>query len=258
MSAAPAGFDLEGRNAMVTGASSGLGRHFALVLARAGARVAVAARRGERLAAVAEEIAAFDGRAIPVQMDVTDADSVRAGVAAAETELGPLSVLVNNSGVAVTKPALEQEEADWDKVLDTNLKGVWLVAQEVGRHMAAHGHGGSIINIASILGIRVGKQLLPYATSKAGVIQLTRALALELAEHGIRVNAIAPGYFRTEINQEFFDSPAGQKVIKRIPFGRIGRQEELDGVLLLLASDASSFMTGSVIKVDGGHAINQV
>ena len=251
-------FRLDGRNAIVTGASSGLGRHFAMTLARAGARVALAARRGDRLAAVAAEIAAFDGRAIPVQLDVTDSDSVRTAVAAAATELGPITVLINNSGVAVTKSALDYEEADWDHVVDTNLKGAWLVAQEVARHMAEHGHGGSIINIASILGFRVAKNLIAYAASKAGLVQVTKALALELAEKNIRVNAIAPGYFETEINRDFFTSEAGRKMIKRIPQRRIGQLEELDGVLLLLASDASRFMTGTVIPVDGGHSINSV
>lgn len=258
MSSVPSPYSLTGRNAIVTGASSGLGRHFAVTLARADARVALVARRTERLNEVADEIAAFDGRAIPVKMDVTDLESVRAGVAAAETELGPVSILINTSGLAVTKPALEQEEADWDAVLDTNLKGAWLVAQEVARYMAEHGHGGSIVNIASVLGLRVAKQLAPYIASKAGLVHLTRALALEWASYGIRVNAIAPGYFRTEINKDFFESQAGQKMIKRIPMRRIGKMEELDGPLLLLASDASRYMTGSILVVDGGHLVNSL
>jgi len=245
---------LEGRNAIVTGASSGLGRQFALTLARAGVRVALAARRADRLQAVADEIAGFDGRAIPVRLDVGEPESVRECVEAAETELGPITILVNNSGMAVTKPALEQEVADWDSVVGTNLRGAWLVAQEVARHMAGHGHGGSIINIASILALRVAKGLAPYAASKAGLAQLTRALALELAEHGIRVNAIAPGYFETEINAGFFDTDAGRKMMRRIPMGRIGRMEELDGLLLLLASDASAYVTGAVLVVDGGQS----
>lgn len=255
---APVSLDLTDKNALVTGASSGLGRHFALTLARAGARIALAARRADKLAEVAAEIAAFDGRGIPVQMDVTDVDSVRAGVAAAETELGAITILVNNSGVAVTKSVLDQDETDWDAVVDTNLKGAWLVAQEVARHMAGHGHGGSIINIASVLALRVTKHLAPYAASKAGLAQLTKAMALELAEHDIRVNAIAPGYFETKINKEFFETRPGQRMVKRIPQGRIGRLEDLDGVLLLLASDASRYMTGDIITVDGGHAINSL
>ncbi|MDJ0950548.1 MAG: glucose 1-dehydrogenase [Alphaproteobacteria bacterium] len=246
---------LEGRNALVTGASSGLGRHFALTLAKAGARVALAARRGHRLAEVAAEIADFDGRGIPVQMDVTDTDSVRAGVAAAATELGPITILLNNSGVAVTKSVLDQDETDWDAVVGTNLKGAWLVAQEVARHMVGHGHGGSIINIASVLALRVAKHLAPYAASKAGLLHLTEALALELAAQDIRVNAIAPGYFATEMNQDFFATEAGQRMIKRIPQRRIGELDDLNGALLLLASDASRYMTGALITVDGGHAV---
>ena len=251
-------FDLEGKNALVTGASSGLGRHFAVTLARAGARVALAARRTDRLNEVADEIAAFDGRGIPVQMDVTDADSVHAGVAAAATELGPITILVNNSGTAVTKSIMDLDETDWDSVVGTNLKGAWLVAQEVARHMIGHGHGGSIINIASVLAFRVAKNLAPYAASKAGLAHLTQAMALELAEQDVRVNAIAPGYFETEMNRGFFATEAGAKMIKRIPQKRIGKLEDLNGPLLLLASDASRYMTGSVVTVDGGHTVTSI
>jgi NAD(P)-dependent dehydrogenase (short-subunit alcohol dehydrogenase family) len=249
---------LDDQVAVVTGASSGLGRHFAMTLAQAGAKVAVAARRTDRLHDVVAEIEAFDGRAICVGLDVTDGDSVREAVRSVETELGPIAVVVNNAGVAVTKPALETSDEDWDAVMDVNLRGVWIVAREMAKHMEAHGHGGSIINIASILGTRVTKQLATYATSKAGVIHLTKALALEWAVHGIRVNAIAPGYFETEINRGFFESEAGAAMIRRIPQRRLGQPSELDGALLLLASDAGSYITGSVITVDGGHSVSSI
>ncbi len=252
-------FSLEGQCAIVTGASSGLGRHFALTLARAGAKVALAARRLEKLQALADEIAAFDGRAIPVHLDVTDAQSVREAVLTAETELGPITILVNNSGVAVRKPIFEHDEADWDLVVDTNLKGAWLMALEVSRHMVKLGHGGSIINISSILGYgRVSSQVPEYCASKAGLVQLTKAMASELARNDIRVNAIAPGYIETELNSEFLRGELGQKLISRIPQRRVGTPKDLDGVLLLLASDASSFMTGSVITIDGGHSVASV
>ncbi len=246
-------FDIEGRAAIVTGASSGLGRHFALTLARAGAKVAVMARRAGNLDALVAEIEAKDGRAVPIPLDVTDPDSIREAVAAAETELGPIAILVNNAGVAVTKPVLDVQESDWDKVMDTNLKGAWLMAQEVARHMTRLGHGGSIINIVSITAFRIAGHLSVYAASKAALMQLTRSMALELARENVRVNAIAPGYVLTDINREFFETPAGERMIRRVPQGRIGRPEDLDGALLLLASDASAYMTGSAIVVDGGH-----
>lgn len=247
-------FNLEGKAAIVTGASSGLGRHFAVTLARAGAKVALAARRLDALAELAQEIEAFDGRAIPIALDVTDAVSVRDCVTAAEMELGPLSILVNNAGMAKTKPSLEVSEADWDQVLDTNLKGAWLMAQETAKHMAKLGHGGSIINIASVLGLRATGQLAAYSASKAALVNLTRALAIDLARHDIRVNALAPGYVKTDINREFLDSPAADPLRKRIPQRRFGQPEDLDGALLLLASEASRYMNGSIIVVDGGHS----
>lgn len=248
-------FDLSGQAALVTGASGGLGRHFAIALARAGAKVALCARRADRLAEVAREIQAMDGSAMPIVMDVIDAHSVRDGVAAAETELGSLSILVNNSGVADAGAGfLEQDEADWDRVVDTNLKGAWLVAREVARHMARLGHGGRIVNVGSILGARATAGVPAYAASKAGLVQLTRAMAVELARHDIRVNALAPGYVETDLNRKFLGSPAGQAMLKRIPGRRFGRMEDLDGALLLLASGASAYMTGSVITVDGGQS----
>ncbi|MCZ6675867.1 MAG: glucose 1-dehydrogenase [Candidatus Poribacteria bacterium] len=247
-------FDLTDRCAIITGASRGLGRHFALTLARAGAQVVLAARGMDRLQAIVKEIEAFNGRAIAVGVDVSNGADVRECVKTAEKEIGPINVLVNNAGIAVAKPLLEQEEDDWDRVLDTNLKGAWLMAQEVARHMVRVGQGGSIINIASVLGFRGTSQLPGYCASKAGMINLTRAMAVELARHGIRVNAIAPGYVETDMNRRFFSTEAGQRLIQRIPQRRLGQVEDLDGVLLLLASDASNYMTGSVISIDGGQS----
>lgn len=247
---------LAGRVALITGASRGLGRGFALTLARAGAAVAVTGRDMERLGALGDEIMGAGGRAAPIALDVTDAAAVTAGVAAAEDALGPLDILVNNSGVALTKAALEMSEADWDYVVDTNLKGAWLVAQAVAKGMVARGRGGRIINIASIASSVVLGQLSAYCASKAGLAHLTRALAVEWARHDIQVNAIAPGYIETDMNKDFFASAAGQALIRReIPQRRIGQPEDLDGALLLLASDASRFMTGAIIAVDGGHAV---
>lgn len=248
-------FHLDDKVALVTGASSGLGRHFALTLARAGCKVAVAARRLDRLRALVREIEAFDGRALAIALDVTDAASVAEAVAAAETELGPIAVLVNNAGAASAASALDLDETDWDQVMDTNLKGAFLVARETARRMKRLGHEGAIVNIASVLGERPAAGLAAYCASKAGLIQLTRVLALELARDRIRVNALAPGYVETDLNRDFLSGPGGETVRRRTPLGRIGEARDLDGALLLLASNASRFMTGSVITVDGGYAL---
>ena len=247
---------LEGRTALVTGANGGLGSHFAEVLARAGARVAVAARRLDSLREVEQRIASAGGRAHAIALDVTQRESVVAAFERAAEVLGPVTVVVNNAGVAVTKPILEQTEDDWNGVIEVNLNGAWRVAQEAARHMVKHQRGGSIVNIASILGLRVSAQVPAYAASKAALVQLTKAMALELARYKIRVNALAPGYVETSINREFFDSDAGQALIKRIPQRRIGEPGELDAALLLLASDAGSYATGSVLVVDGGQLVN--
>lgn len=249
---------LVGKCALVTGAFGGLGRHFALTLAGAGAAVGLVGRRiaeGEKLA---EEIRARGGQAHACAMDVTRPDSVQAAFDAVAAALGPVGVLVNNAGVAVTRPFLDVSEEDWASVVDVNLNGAWRVAQSGARHMRDHGHGGSIVNIASITGLRVAGAISAYVASKAGLIQLTKAMALELARHGIRVNALAPGYIETDINREFFAGQAGQALVKRIPQRRIGRPEELDGPLLLLASDAGSYMTGSVLVADGGHLVSSL
>lgn len=248
-------FDIAGRVALVTGASSGLGLHFAEVLAEAGAHLVLAARRIDRLEAVAERIRAMGGKAVAVALDVKDPASVKAAFDATEAAAGTPVIVVNNAGV--TEPAFftEMTEAQWRNVIDVNLDGVFRVAQEAARRMKAKGTGGSIINIASILGIGVLKALVNYAASKAGVIHMSKAMALELARDGIRVNVIAPGYFSTDFNAEFLASKSGQKLISRIPMARAGTLDELDGALLLLASDAGSFMTGSVVTVDGGHSM---
>lgn len=244
---------LTGKVALVTGASSGLGRHFAQVLAEAGAAVALAARRTDALETLAKALTGRGARAVPVRLDVTSAASIRDAVASVARELGGIDVLVNNSGVTINKPVLEQSEADWNHVLDTNLKGAFLMATEVGRWLRDAQRSGSIINIASILGIRQASLVAPYAVSKAGLIQLTRVMALELARYRIRVNAIAPGYVETDMNREFFATEAGAALIKRIPQRRLGTPQDFDGPLLLLASDASRYMTGEVLVVDGGH-----
>ena len=245
-------FKLEGRRALVTGASSGLGRHFAQVLSRAGAEVIVGARRADRLADLVREIEARGGTARAVSLDVTDRASVQAALAAA----GPVHVVVNNAGVGDPSRALDCSDEEWDKTVGTNLRGAWLVAQEGAKSMAAAGIAGSIINITSILASRVSTGLAAYSASKAGLAHLTRALALELAKTGIRFNSIAPGYFSTEINADFLASEAGDKQRARIPTKRFGQYDNLNGALLLLASDAGSHMTGAEIVVDGGHLIS--
>lgn len=248
--------DLEGQAAIVTGASSGLGAHFAKVLAAAGAKVAIGARRVDRLEALAAGIEADDGRALPVALDVNDAESVAEAVRIAEEELGPITILVNNAGVPSLSRALDLEEEEWDRILDTNLKGAWLVAREVGRHMMKHGHGGSIINIASILGLTAGRRALPYSASKAGVIAMTKNMALELGDTGIRVNAIAPGYVVTDLNRDFLLGKGGDRIKGRVPMGRFGEAEDLDGVLLLLAGKGAAYVTGAVFTVDGGLTLS--
>ena len=246
-------FDLSGKAAIVTGASSGIGRHAARVLAAAGAKVAIAARRLDALVDLEKQIRASDGRALPLALDVTDAVSVADCVKAAETELGPIAILVNNAGIADTRAALEVAEDDWDRVVDTNLKGAWLMAQAVAEHMTRLGHGGAIVNMASVLGLAGTGQVPAYCASKGGLVNLTRALAVEWARHGIRVNALAPGYIETEINRGFLASDAGQGLMKRVPLRRFGTPADLDGALLLLASDAGRYITGSILTVDGGQ-----
>jgi len=249
-------FDIHDKHILVTGGSSGLGRHFARFLAANGAKITLAARRAEALKSAVTEIRDSGGKAQSVVLDVTMADKIDAAMAEAEAAFGAIHGVVNNAGVTATKPALQQDERSWDSVIDTNLKGVWLVAQAAAKRMVDNKVKGSIVNIASILGMRVAGAVAPYAISKAGVIQMTKALALEWARYGIRVNALAPGYFVTELNDDFFESDAGKALIKRVPQRRLGQLSELDGPLLLLISNAGSFMTGSVVTVDGGHMVS--
>lgn len=250
------GFDLGGKTALVTGASQGLGRRFAEVLAANGAAVAVAARQTEKLASLAAEIDSSGGKALPVAMDVTNVDAIEQAVIDIEAALGGIDILVNNAGVAITKPFLDQAPEDYDTVVNTNLRGCFFVAQRVARRMVERGDG-SIINIASVLGQDVIGQVTPYCAAKAGLLHLTRAMGLELAKTGVRVNAIAPGYIETPMNQAFFQSPVGEKMIARkVPVGRLGAPADLDGALLLLASDASKYMTGTAITVDGGFVLS--
>ena len=247
-------FDLGGKVALVTGASSGLGSHFAHCLGEAGASVVIAARRADRLESLQAELSKKGITAKAVDLDVQSADSVASALDAA----GPLDIVINNAGISIVKPALEMPEKDWDAVVDTNLRGAWLVAQGAARRWAAQKRPGSIVNIASILGLRTIGQVAPYNASKAGLIHLTHALAMEWARYRIRVNAICPGYIETEMNSAFWKTPGGQKLIDRIPQRRIGKPEHLDGALLLLASEAGDFMTGSVITVDGGHVVSSL
>ncbi|MDQ6434843.1 SDR family oxidoreductase [Mesorhizobium sp. LHD-90] len=244
---------LDGRTALVTGASSGLGRHFAGLLARAGASVVLAARRTDRLEALRAEITAAGGQASAIALDVTDAGSI----ASAFDDVVP-DILVNNAGIAHAGKAMDMAAEDWEAVIDTNLTGAFLVAQAAARKMAGRGRGGSIVNIASITGFRVANQLAAYAASKAGLVHLTKALALEWARHGIRVNALCPGYIVTEINRDFFTTEVGEALVRRIPQRRIGLEQDLDGALLLLASDAGAYITGAALAVDGGHLVSSL
>jgi len=248
-------FDLGKEIILITGASQGLGRQFARVLSAHGAAVVLAARQTGKLKALEEEIRAKGGRAAAVAMDVTDGGSITGAIDAAEAALGPISVLINNAGIAIEKLAVEQTEADWDAVIGANLKGAYFAATEVARRMIARKAGGNIVNIASVLGLGVMKFLSPYTISKAGIIQATKVMALELAPAGIRVNALAPGYIDTEMNHEFWATPAGEKLAKRIPQRRVGAESDLDGAIMLLASQASRYMTGSVVTVDGGFLL---
>ena len=251
-------FSLDGKIALVTGAGSGLGRNFAQTLADAGATVALAARRREKLDETAKTISDAGGNAICVGLDVTESASIKDCIAEIESSVGTIDILVNNAGIARQGFLVDITEDDWDAVIDTNLKGVFLLAQRVAQSMIKAGKPGSIINIASILGLRVSKALASYIAAKSAVVQLTKAMALEWARHGIRVNAIAPGFFITEMNQEQFDAGAGEILTKGVPMRRVGELEELSGPVLLLASDAGSFMTGSTIEVDGGQLCNSL
>ncbi len=255
--------DLSGRVALVTGASSGLGAQFARVLARSGAAVVLAARRLEKLKDLRAQIEGEGGDAHVVGLDVTSLESIRAAVAHAETEVGSIDILVNNSGVSTTQRIQEVGEEDFDYVFDTNVKGAFFVAQEVGKRMLARAQGsapgtytgGRIINIASMAGLRPLPQIGVYAMSKAAVVQMTRAFALEWGRFGINVNALCPGYIDTEINHHHWSAEQGQKLIQMLPRKRVGKPEDLDALMVLLASDESHFVNGAVIAADDGFGI---
>jgi 3-oxoacyl-[acyl-carrier protein] reductase len=248
-------FDLGGRVALVTGASSGLGARFAEVLAVNGAAVVLVARRTDRLAGVKSRIEAAGGRAIAAAADVTDRAAMTAAYDAAEATFGPVTILVNNAGIAHADRAVDTPQTEWRRVLATNLDAVFFWSQEAARRMLAAGRPGAIVNIASVLGFGVAKGTVAYATAKAGVVQMTKALGLELAFKGIRVNAIAPGWFVTDLNRDYLTSEAGAKLTRDIPVGRFGRDGDLDGALLLLASDAGRYIAGATIVVDGGQMV---
>ena len=247
-------FRLDGKVALVTGASSGLGARFAKTLSLGGAKVALAARRLDRLQALCDEIAAVGCDALPVTLDVNDPGAIKTAADIVESRLGPIDILVNNSGISVQRRLGDYSPADFDQVMNTNLRGAFFVAQEVGRRMVSR-KSGRIINISSVAGLRAINQLAVYGMSKAGLIQMTRAMALEWGRHGVNVNAICPGYIETEINSDYWKSEGGQKLLSMLPRKRIGQSQDLDGVLLLLASDASTFLNGAVISADDGFSI---
>lgn len=251
--------NLNGKVALVTGASSGLGARFAKILAEAGAQVVLAARRVERLKELRAEIESSGGAAHLVALDVTDYASIKSAIAHAETEAGPIDILINNSGVSSTQRLVDVTPEDYRQVMDTNLQGAFFVAQEAAKRMILRAKGDPnrqhrIINIASVAGLRVLSQIGVYCMSKAGVVQMTKAMALEWGRHGINVNAICPGYIETEINREYFQSEGGQKLIDMLPRKRIGHPEDLDGLLLLLSADESRFINGAIITADDGMA----
>ncbi len=249
---------LDGKVAFVTGASSGLGNHFAKVLAAAGAHVAIGARREQKLEALVNEIEATGGTALSLPLDVTNERSVAEALQETESALGLPTILVNNAGVAKVDSFVNSDEASWDYVMDTNLKGAWRVARMIAARLIETNTTGSIINIASVLGLGVGYGQTTYAVSKAGVVQMTKHMAMEMAGKGIRTNALCPGYFETEMNSDYFESQQGQDYINTTPAKRTGTLDELNVPLLLLASDAGSFINGVALPVDGGHLVKSL
>ncbi len=248
--------DIKDRCVLITGASSGLGAHFANLAANAGAQVVLAARRQERIEQHRDNIRQRGGKALAVVMDVCDETSITDALLKVDSDFAPVDVLVNNAGISITKTFLDTKDEDWRKLIDTNLIGLATVARHTATAMKARGQGGSIINVGSILGARPGNMAAAYATTKAGVIHLSRGMAVELARYGIRVNSLLPGFIPTELTE--MDEHALQRLQKQIPQRRLGTPEDLDGAFMLLASDASRYMTGSSITVDGGHASNSL
>ncbi|MBC3812259.1 MULTISPECIES: SDR family oxidoreductase [Undibacterium] len=252
--------NFEGKVALITGASSGLGARFAKVLAKAGAQVVLASRRVDRLKELRAEIEADGGAAHVVALDVTDYASIKSAIAHAETEAGPIDILINNSGVSTTQRLVDVTPDDYNYVMDTNQRGSFFVAQETAKRMIARYKGDQrkqhrIINIASVAGLRVLPQIGIYCMSKAAVIHMTKAMAVEWGKYGINVNAICPGYISTEINQEYFDTEQGQKLIEMLPRKRVGTPEDLDGLLLLLAAEESRFLNGAIVTADDGMSV---
>jgi NAD(P)-dependent dehydrogenase (short-subunit alcohol dehydrogenase family) len=248
-------FDLAGEIALVTGAAGGLGRRFCAVLAANGAHVVATGPHIATVEELAAELRRDGAQALAVELDVSDQDRIAAAFDAAEAAFGTVSILVNNAGVAGDRSALRVTPKEWRRIMAVNLDGAWWVAQEAARRMVRAGTAGAIVNLASILGLKVHQRVAPYAVSKAAVVQMTKALALEVARHGIRVNALAPGSFETGMTRDFLKSYYAQAMVKQIPLHRIGEAADLDGALLLLASRASSYMNGSVVTVDGGHSL---
>ncbi len=243
---------LDGKRALVTGASSGFGAHFAQLLASAGAEVVLAARRTDKLMSLADSLRAQGAKVSAVALDVSSKDSVHACF----DQTGPCDIVINNAGITVTRGLLDQTEDDWDSVIDTNLKGGWLVATEAARRLRDAGRGGSFVNIGSVLGERVAAGVAPYAISKAGVVQATKVMALELARYKIRVNALLPGYVITDLNRDFLESEPGQKLRMRVPSREFVQITDLNAPLLMLVSDAGAGMTGACIAVDRGHLVS--
>lgn len=246
------------KHVFITGASGGLGAHFARLYASCGASVTVAARRTDKLAELVDQLKNMGVSANAVALDVTSEESVEAAFAAAEAALGPIDIVINNAGISRPVMAMEQTAAEFDEVVNTNLRGAWLVCTRAARNWKDASRGGVIVNIASILGFRVAQALVPYVATKAAVVHMTKALALEWARFGIRVNALAPGYILTDINRDFFETEPGQAMIRRVPMRRLGKESDLDGALLLMSSDAGSWMTGETIAVDGGHLVSSL
>ncbi|MBT3205007.1 MAG: SDR family oxidoreductase [Gammaproteobacteria bacterium] len=251
--------DLSGKRIIITGASSGIGEHFARLLNSEGASLGLIARRQDKLNSLTKELNALNNHKVfTSRCDILSESDIEASMTDLHSQLGGVDILINNAGITHQSIALKQSIENWDSVINTNLRGSWLCATLAAKLMSSDGKPGSIINIASILGMAVANQLAPYAISKAAIVQMTKALALEWARLDIRVNALAPGYLRTDLNAEFFETTAGKALIKRIPQRRLGKLSDLDAPLCLLCSDSSNFMTGITIPVDGGHLVSSL